>query len=229
MTIRLFGVPVSPFVSKVMRALRLKGLDFELVQPSGPGDFKKWNPETGKMPVLEIDGERVHDSTAILDRLDALQPEPPLESSDPAVAAQQRLLEDWSDESLYWHLMALRWCPDHFDESAKQLAGALPPAVRPLAKMLVAKPLRKATKAQGLGRLSCEALEQLANERCDDLMAMLGSSPFFYADQVSRADLAIRSQFQTGMSGPTPEIKAAVEARPELRAYLNRIDDTIAG
>jgi glutathione S-transferase len=229
MTIRLFGVPGSPFVSKVMRALRLKGLDFELVQPAGMGDFKKWNPQTRKMPVIEIDGERVHDSTAILDRLDALQPEPALESSDPAVAARQRVLEDWSDESLYWHIMALRWCPEHFDDSTRQLAGALPGAVRPLAKMLVAKPLRKATQAQGFGRLSQEALERQANERCDDLMAMLGDSPFFFADRVSRADLAVRGQFQLGMSGPTPEIRAAVEARPELRAYLDRVDDAIAG
>jgi hypothetical protein len=33
-------------------------------------------------------------------RLDEIEPNPPLLSSEPVVAAQQRLLEDWSDEAL---------------------------------------------------------------------------------------------------------------------------------
>jgi len=33
---------------------------------------------TGKIPVLEIDGAKVYDSTFILRRLDEIQPDPPL-------------------------------------------------------------------------------------------------------------------------------------------------------
>ena len=47
------------------------------------------------MPVIEIDGERVYDSTFIVRRLDEIEPKPALLSPDPFVAAQQRLLEDW--------------------------------------------------------------------------------------------------------------------------------------
>ena len=86
----VFGSRLSPFVEKVVRALALKGIDFELVPPRGPRDFSRWNPQTKKMPVLEIDGERTYDSTFIIRRLEELVPDPPLTAGDGATAAAQR-------------------------------------------------------------------------------------------------------------------------------------------
>ncbi len=82
--VTVYGSPPSPFVEKVRRGLALKKVDYELVPPKSPFDLRRWNPQTGKMPVVEIDGERTYDSTFILRRLDALFPEPPLVSTDPA-------------------------------------------------------------------------------------------------------------------------------------------------
>jgi glutathione S-transferase len=48
-------------------------------------------------------------STLILRHLDQVQPTPALMSEDATIAAQQRMLEDWSDESFYWYMQALRW------------------------------------------------------------------------------------------------------------------------
>ena len=59
------------------RALLLKGIDFQLREPNGPEDYRRWSPDTGLLPVLEIDGQRTADSTDILFRLDALCPNPP--------------------------------------------------------------------------------------------------------------------------------------------------------
>src|SRR5262245_2562081 len=95
--ITLFGGRASPFVEKVYRALRYKRVEFRLEGIKKPRDLRRWNPVTGKMPVLEVDGERVYDSTFILRRVDEWFPERPLWSSDPGVAAAQRLLEDWAD------------------------------------------------------------------------------------------------------------------------------------
>ena len=47
----LFGAPVSPFVEKVRRALELKKVPYRLVEPTSPADFRRWNPQTGKIPV----------------------------------------------------------------------------------------------------------------------------------------------------------------------------------
>src|SRR5258706_11663725 len=101
----LFGIRLSPFVEKVARGLQLKRIAFTLVPPASPFDFKRWSPQTGKMPVLDLDGEKTFDSTLILRRLDALVPAPPLFADDPHAATRQRFVEDWSDESLYWYGM----------------------------------------------------------------------------------------------------------------------------
>jgi hypothetical protein len=61
---------------------------------------RKWNPQTGKVPVIEIDGERVHDSCDHRAATRRDRAKPAAFVVRPVVAAQQRLLEDWSDEAL---------------------------------------------------------------------------------------------------------------------------------
>ena len=66
MQVQLFGSRLSPFVEKVVRAPALKQVLFTLIDVKSPRDFKRWNPVAGKMPVLDVDGERTFDSTFIL-------------------------------------------------------------------------------------------------------------------------------------------------------------------
>ncbi len=149
----LFGSRLSPFVEKVARALQRKRLRFREVDVTSPLDLKRWNPTTGKMPVLELDGARIYDSTFILRRLDEVEPEPPLFAEDPATAAAQRLLEDWSDEALYWYVMALRWAKQNAAATTAQITTSVPRLLRPLVGPLVARLVGSTPRAQGLGRL----------------------------------------------------------------------------
>jgi len=102
--ITLYGPATIPFTRKVMAALALKGLRHRLVEPEGPEDYKRWSPETGLLPVLDVDGRRIQDSGRILDFLDAEFPEPPLLAAEAKVASSQRRLETWVEETLtfYW-------------------------------------------------------------------------------------------------------------------------------
>ena len=84
--LHLYGLRAAPFTEKVVRGLRLKRLAFELHEPQTPEDYRRWNPETGLLPLLDLDGERVHDSTAILLRLDRSIAE------DPALAPHVALV-----------------------------------------------------------------------------------------------------------------------------------------
>ena len=147
--ITLFGSRLSPFVEKVARALQLKRLGFREVDVKSPFDLRRWNPTTGKMPVLELDGERIYDSTFILRRLDEVEPEPPLFAEDPAIAAAQRLLEDWSDESLYWYLMALRWAKPNAAATIEQITGSVPSLLRPLVAPLIARQIGSTSRPSG--------------------------------------------------------------------------------
>ena len=74
--ITLYGPAEAPFTVKVERALQLKGVEYLLVAPESPEDYRRWNPETGLLPVLDRDGEREERhglETAGVDRLDSLR------------------------------------------------------------------------------------------------------------------------------------------------------------
>jgi len=223
--IELFGASLSPFVEKVKCALALKKLSYKRVPIRSPGDLKRWNPQTGKMPVLKIDNEKIYDSTFILQYLDKRHPEPPLLSQDPTVAAQQRLLEDWADESLYWYGMALRWCEKNRAATTAQITGDLPAFIRTVAALVLPRQIIAQTAAQGLGRLPYNVLMRELAARLDDLVLLLGKRPFFFADRVSAADLSIHGQFTMLRSGPTPEAAAALAERPVLTDWSKRVDE----
>ena len=226
----LFGSRVSPFVEKVARALQLKGIPFSLVSPKSPGDFKRWNPQTRKMPVVEINGQRTFDSTQILRKLDQLAPEPPLLDRDGAIAARQRFLEDWSDEALYWYGMALRWSDANVDATTRQVVGSIPaPAfLRPLVGALVRRNIRGQALAQGLARLPLETVVDELGRRFDELLMWLGDRPYFFSDRPSVADLAIFGQLNMLQSGPTPQAERLIAQRPKLADYFLRLDAATA-
>jgi glutathione S-transferase len=224
MTATLYGSRLSPFVEKVARALELKGMEFATVDVRGPTDLKRWNTTTGKMPVLEIDGQKLIDSSLILRRLDELAPSPSLVSRDPVVAAKQRFVEDWSDESLYWYVMALRWNPANAKATVAQLAAFMPAPLRPLASLVFPWQVGGQARAQGLARLPLEVVLDELERRFDELTIFLGESPFFFSDTVSVADLAVFGQLSTLRSGPTPQGARLLDTKPALAALFDRID-----
>ena len=226
--IRLFGAPISPFVDKTRRAIRLKGLALELVEPRRITEFRAWNPQTRKMPVAEIGGDRIYDSTFILRRLDEIAPEPPLFSADPQIAAGQRLLEDWSDESLYWLRMAILWSDPERAADVILDTMSIPGLLKPLARAGIKRQMTGAARAQGYGRLPREVLVRELGNRCDDLAAILTERPYFHDDSVSAADLAICAQLHFSGVAPPDEFPEAVDSRPALRVWKERVDKATA-
>jgi glutathione S-transferase len=213
----LYGPTATPYVVKVERALRWKKLPFELVEPTNREDYRRWSPVTGLLPVLEIDGERVHDSARILDALDRRFPEPPLVSADPRVAREQRRLESWVSETFSFY--AMRWIRARFPGDD----GADPTA--PQGRM----------STLGLigddGQLVEDAFDTSDGgpgpefeRRLDDLVAFLGDRPYFYADQLSRADLTVFSSVNGMATGLYPGGRDLLDRRPRLLAHYRRID-----
>ncbi len=82
---------------RVRIALNLKGIAYEsrpvnLVEGEQKGDaYRALNPQA-LVPMLEIDGQRLTQSLAIIVYLDQTQPEPPLMPRDPAMGAHVRAL-----------------------------------------------------------------------------------------------------------------------------------------
>jgi glutathione S-transferase len=214
--ITLYGPREAPFVLKVELALVLKGLEFSVEVPRVPEDYRRWNPETGLLPVIDVDGTRVHDSSAILDYLDERFPEPSLQSSDPKVASSQRRLESWAEETFifYWmsHLRALV----RADEAAGG-ENSSPPRAR--SRLSLRKKAPSLNLDEGLGREF--------GQRLDDLVNFLGRRPFFYSDRVSRADLAVYSLLHNLPGTAGPEVAAAVESREALVGLMARVEAAV--
>ncbi len=188
-SLTLYGPPNIPFLRKVRSALGLKKLEYDWVEPESQDDFRRWSPKTGQLPVIEIDGEWIEDSSRILDALDERFPNPPLLSADPKVAKSQRRLEQWVEAAFHFY-----WI--HY--------------LRAIADTGVAPP--------GSGGMKGEYAQRL-----DDLVNFLGGRPFFYADEVSRADLAVHS-FVAGIRFAVgDDVASEVNARPALHELLERV------
>ncbi|MDR3476327.1 MAG: maleylacetoacetate isomerase [Devosia sp.] len=77
--LRLFSASRNSAGWRVRIALALKGVDYEYVSTRSlpPGEYRRINPQ-GLMPALEVDGELVAQSAAILEFIEETFPLPPL-------------------------------------------------------------------------------------------------------------------------------------------------------
>lgn len=228
--ITLYGALNTPFTEKVRRALLYKGLDFELVEPRQPEDYKRWSPKTGQLPALDLDGEHVPDSTEILLRLDQVYPEPALLSPDPTVAEQQRQLEEWADESFLWYFLKYRRMAMGDDYSAPlPLLGERdgpPPAPKRSSSL---RRFGAWLRAGGTWERPHTALLRELALRLDDLANFLGARPFFYAEQLSMADLAVYSMLVHLREDRIPGAALLLAARPTLMSLLERVEAATGG
>jgi glutathione S-transferase len=221
--ITLYGPAEIPFTEKVRRALHYKGLDFELVEPSDPSDYRRWNPKSGLLPVLEIDGEIHPDSTAILFKLDELFPDPPLLSPDARISGQQKQLEDWADENLLWYFN--KWLRSQAnaetDAGAGAGAGAGGGVVR---RYAVLRRFLAWLRAGGTWERPETAILRGIGDRLDDLMGFLGTRPFFYSNRVSMADLGVYAMLYSMSLETIPGSKTLVSNRPPLVEFMQRVE-----
>src|SRR2546429_9625549 len=83
----LWHIPVSHYSEKARWALAYKGIEHDRhAPPAGPHMLVAlWLTRGGQVtfPVLELDGERIGDSTAIIAALERRFPEPPPYPEDP--------------------------------------------------------------------------------------------------------------------------------------------------
>jgi glutathione S-transferase len=93
---RIWRIPFSTNVERVALGLGHKGLTADWVDVDA-ADRSEVESVSGQLlvPVLELDGRVVVDSTAILEELERLRPEPPLYPADTARRAEVEIFVDW--------------------------------------------------------------------------------------------------------------------------------------
>jgi glutathione S-transferase len=130
-TITLHVLPPSHPCKTAIKALELKGLEFERIDLTPGPHIEEMERIYGArtVPGMLVDGEPVHGSRAILARLEEMVPEPPLYPADKADAVREA--ERWGDEELQDLGRRMPWGSLHFRPEALGTfggAGVLDPA-----------------------------------------------------------------------------------------------------
>jgi glutathione S-transferase len=220
-----FGLPdASPFVTKLETYLRMTGQPYETVT----GNVRK--APRGQLPVVEIDGKIVVDSTTIIDQLEAARPEKldaRLNAKEQAVAlAFKSMLE----EHLYFGVLYMRWATDDgwavFEVALRQMLGTM--GVPSLLHGVVAKSARKytvnRTKIQGIGRKPRAELVATCSKLMDAVAEELSDRAYFCGSDLTTYD-ATAYAFFSGVLCPAfdNELRRHAATKTNVVAYVDRM------
>ncbi|ENW08759.1 glutathione S-transferase family protein [Acinetobacter beijerinckii] len=188
---------ISPFCQKVARMLKFKGIEFETINYNGVlGAKVPMLSKVGKVPVLDINGQRIQDSTRIARYLDETYPDLlRLYPLDPIQKAYAELWEDWADELLYFYEIHFRVS----DAEALDHAVAISAQGRPKHEVILMKPLLKSAlsfqlKMQGTGRMAKADIEAEFIRHLERIELMLSATGWLVGEQKTIADIAVTSQ-----------------------------------
>ncbi len=108
MKIRLYSAKGCPFARRTRVVLHEKGADFEAREV----DFRNKSEEflraspTGKVPVVVVDGDSLHESNIVNQYLDEVYEEPKLMPEDPKARAYARIWMARADDDFYPQVFA---------------------------------------------------------------------------------------------------------------------------
>jgi len=185
--------------------------------------------ESFTLPVLQLDGRTISDSTAIIAALEERYPEPPLYPADPEQRRRALELEDFFDEELGPHARLL---PFHEltnePEMFAEVAAAAVPGPLGSAKGLVGLYARtytglrfgvRDTEAAALAREKIVA----ALDRLEAELEANGNGEFLVGESFSVADLTAASLFYPVVGpdeGPLPPDTPTPPALERFRAEI---------
>ncbi len=208
MTVVLWHIELSHYSEKARWALDYKSIAYELRVPMpglhGARSMMLTRSKHRRLPVIELDGRRIGDSTAIIAALEAYQPEPALYPSDPTQKARALALEDFFDERLGPQMRRLVWhhtlqstdaiVDSLFADRAPgraRLLRATAPAVRPFVR-----------RDYGVSAESAEVAHGEVLAAMDRIEAELQPSGYLVGDRFSVADLTAAALFTPLIAPP---------------------------
>lgn len=230
----LWQIDISHYNEKVRWALEYKGVDHSRrsILPGShiPIALVLTRGAQPTMPVLQLEGRNIGDSTEIIAALEAKYPEPPLYPTDAEERARAIELEDWFDENLGPHTRLLPFYeliqePDLFAEIAAESVPG------PLGK---AKPVVGAyARAYTSIRWGANSNEDADRAReaiiaaFDKLEAELeqGSGEFLVGDRLSVADVTAASLFYPVVVPPEGPLDPALPRPPALERFRQSLED----
>ena len=213
---------MSPFCNKARRCLKYKGLSYTTVNYNGLLARKAATlSPVGKLPVLDYDGERIHDSSRIAEFLDSRHPEKRLYPKDRRQLAAARLWEDWAGQSLYFYEIYFRMLdPVALERGLDLICAGRPGWERMILKAVFKRRYPKKLNQQGLARLPREEVERQFFSLLGDLDALLSERQWLAGDALSIADLAVVAEFDELIR--TSDLAPRVLGMPHFKGWYER-------
>lgn len=231
--IRLYTFPASlkgtpnpsQFCVKLETALRLAGVPHDVRYETNPAKAPK-----GKLPFIEIEGERIGDSTLILYRLTETLGVDLDRGLDETERAQSHMLQRMVEERLSWVLAYSRWVDEaNWPTVKRALFAGLPFPLSLIVPRRARKSVRAALHAQGTGRHSREEIYDLGARDLAMLAALLGEKDFFFDAEPTLADVSVFACL-VNIVGPdlTSPLKEAALGHENLVRHTERMGELYA-
>ncbi|HEX5610346.1 MAG TPA: glutathione S-transferase family protein [Solirubrobacterales bacterium] len=229
----LWQLSISHYNEKARWALDYKGIDHARRSPL-PGSHMAvalWLTRGAStlVPILQIDGETITDSTAIIAALEQRYPQPPLYPADPELRRRALELEDYFDEELgpAARLLAFHELINEPEIFAQVASEAVP---GPLGKMKRVTGLYASTYTSLRWKASSEQGAEGARAKIVAAMDVVdaelaaGDGEFLVGDSFSVADLTAASLFYPVVGpdeGPLPPGQPVPPAMERFREELS--------
>lgn len=184
----LRGTPnPSQFCVKLEMALRLAGVPHQVWCETDPSNGPK-----GKLPFIEIEGERIGDSTLILHHLKEKLGIDLDRGLDETEKAQSHMIQRLVEERLYWAIVHSRWADEaNWPALKRAFFTGLPFPLSAIVPRSARRGMRAALHAQGMGRHSPEEIHDLGARDLSALSILLGEKDFFFGDKPTLADVSV--------------------------------------
>jgi len=214
---------ISPFCGKVRRILDEKGIPYQTKNYNGMlVPFAATLSGVGKLPVLDIKGERVTDSHTIAVYLEQHYPDSKkLIPVDDQQKALMTIYEDWADSSLYWYNFYFRLkYDDAWEKAVDYFSEGRPFYEKMIVKVAGRRQYMKQLNGQGLGRYPKPQVEANFIMLVEQLNMTLSKKDWLVGDTQSLADIAVASQLHEVIR--TSHMVNALTALPFLNDWLKR-------
>ena len=226
---RIFGSEMSPYSVKVRSYFRYKGLTHQwLVRNASNQDEYARHAKIPLIPlVVTPSDEGLQDSTPIIERIEALHPQPSIHPAEPVAAFISVLLEEFGDEWGNKWMFHYRWAREVDQLSA---AGRIARSMQPRTEQAQHVELTAQIRARMVGRVwfvgsnetTAPQIEASFETALDLLEAHLVTRPYLFGGRPAFADFGLWGQLYCAWTDPTAG--ALIEARaPALLAWIHRM------
>jgi len=232
---RVFGAELSPYSVKVRSYCRYKGIPHEWIVRSA--ETQAESMKYAKLPLVPIvatpEDEGIQDSTPIIEKMEALFPEPSIHPSDPTLAFLSALIEEFGDEWGNKWMFHYRWAAEaDQDSAAERLAKTMMPGAEgdQLSAMVDNIKGRMVNRVWFVGsnERTAPQIEESWNEAIDQLEAHLASRDFLFGARPSFGDFGLWGQVYNAWTDPT--CGEMLNGRcPNVVAWIERMLEPKAG